>query len=160
MKAISLRSFIATICVLICVLAFTVYASQLSGTATSPQTFVEYRNSNFGFWLTYPADLTVTVSNEAGGAQSISFLPASGAGRQFIITADPYSQVDIAAGEYLPHDAYGTEDQGLQLRDVNLIAGGDTSQLLFVKDGIMYDIVTGKGDEAWLTNILKTWQFD
>ena len=104
--------------------------------------------------------MTVTESNEAGGSQTISFLPASGAGRQFIITADPYSQVDIAAGEYLPHDAYGTADQGLQLRDVDLLVGADTSQILFVKDGIMYDIVTMSGDEKWLVDILKTWQFD
>jgi hypothetical protein len=26
--------------------------------------------------------------------------------------------------------------------------------------GVMYDIVTMKGDEVWLVDILKTWQFD
>ena len=160
MKPAISRPLIAAGFIVSCALAFTVYASQLSGSATSPQASAEYYNSNFGFSLTYPADLMVTESSEAGGAQSISFLPASGTGKQFVITADPYSQVDIAAGDYLPHDAYGTEDQGLQLRDVNLIAGGDTSQILFVKDGIMYDIVTMSGDEAWLAGILKTWQFD
>ena len=38
----------------------------------------------------------------------------------------PYSQVDIAACEYAPHDAYGTADQGLWLRDVNVVADDST----------------------------------
>ena len=149
----------AALGIIACAIAVTVFASQVSG-ATSPPGSAEYRNDQFQFSLTYPADMTVTETSNGRGSQSISFLPRSGAGSQFIITADPYSQVDIAAGDYLPHDAYGTEDQGLQLRDVNLIAGGDTSQILFVKDDIMYDIVTMTGDEAWLADILKTWQFD
>jgi hypothetical protein len=62
MKTISLRSFIATTRVLICVLAFSVYASQTSGDATSSSGSTEYRNSNFGFSIAFPADLTVTES--------------------------------------------------------------------------------------------------
>jgi hypothetical protein len=60
--------------------------------------------------------------------------------------------------EYAPHPAYGSQDQGLELRDVDLLLGADTSQILFVKDGVIYDIVTTKGDEKWL--VLKTWQFN
>ena len=30
----------------------------------------------------------------------------------------------------------------------------------FVKLGVMYEVITMKGDEAWLTDILTTWQFD
>jgi hypothetical protein len=30
----------------------------------------------------------------------------------------------------------------------------------FVKTGVMYEVITMQGDEAWLTNILKTWQFN
>ena len=33
-------------------------------------------------------------------------------------------------------------------------------QMWFVHSGVMYEIVGMKGDEAWLANILKTWQFD
>jgi len=25
---------------------------------------------------------------------------------------------------------------------------------------VMYEVITMKGDEAWLTDILKTWEFD
>ena len=48
---------------------------------------------------------------------------------------------------------------GLQLRDVNVVAG-DTVQMWFVKTGVMYEVITMKGDESWLVNILKTWQFE
>jgi hypothetical protein len=98
--------------------------------------------------------------NEAGGAQTISFLPSSGTGKQFEILAIPYSQVDIAADTYAPQDAYGTADQGLWLRDVNVVADDSTVQMWFVKLGVMYEVVGMKGDEAWLVNILRTWQFD
>jgi len=143
--------------IIACALTLTVYASQASGSATSSEGSAEYRNEQFQFSLLYPSDMTVTEMSQ-GTSQSVSFMSASG--KQFLITAVPYSQVDIAAGEYAPHAAYGTEDQGLQLRDVNLLVGGDTPQILFVKGGVMYDIVMMKGDEAWLADILKTWQFD
>ena len=35
----------------------------------------------------------------------------------------------------------------------------DTVQIWFVKLGVMYEVITFKGDEAWLVDILKTWQF-
>ena len=37
---------------------------------------------------------------------------------------------------------------------------GDTVQIWFVKTGVMYEVITMKGDKAWLIDILKTWQFD
>jgi hypothetical protein len=73
--------------------------------------------------------------------------------KQFEILAIPYSQVDIAAGAYYPHDAYGTNDQGLDLQDVN---AHDTTEFWFVKIGVMYEVIIIKGEEAWLVNILKT----
>ena len=79
--------------------------------------------------------------------------------KQFDILAIPYSQVDIAAGAFNPHDAYGTNDQDLQLQDVNFV-DSDMPQFWFVKTGVMYEVIGMKGDEAWLANILKTWQFD
>jgi hypothetical protein len=158
MKFTTFRPLIAGSFIVACAIAFTVYASQASGSATSVESSAEYRNEQFQFSLLYPADMAVTENNEAGGAQSITFASAS-TEKQFVILAIPYSQVDIAAGEYAAHDPYGTEDQGLQLRNVDLIVG-DTPQFLFVKSGVMYDVVTMKGDEKWLVDILKTWQFD
>ena len=159
MKSSIVGPLIAGTCVIACALAFTVYA-QVPAPVTSSEGTTEYRNEQFQFSLSYPADLTVSEANEVGGAQTISFLPRSGAGKQFEILAIPYSQVDIATGEYAPHDAYGTADQGLWLRDVNVVADDSTVQMWFVKTGVMYEVIGMQGDEAWLVDILKTWQFD
>jgi hypothetical protein len=132
----------------------------VSASSAAPQEYASYYNMRFGFSLEYPADLTVTESNQSGGQQTIDFLPRSGTGKQFELLAIPYSQVDIAAEEYAPHDAYGTADQGLWLRDVNIVADDSTVQMWFVHSGVMYEIVGMKGDEDWLVDILKTWQFD
>ena len=102
--------------------------------------------------------MTVSETDERGGAQTISFVNST-TGKQFEVLAIPYSQVDIAAGAYTPHNAYGTNDQGLWLRDVNVV-DGDVLEVWFVKLGVMYEVITMKGDEAWLVNILKTWQFE
>jgi hypothetical protein len=150
---------VAACLIIVCAIAFTAYA-QAPSSATSSQAPAEYRNDKFQFSLDYPADMTVSENNDAGGAQTISFLPSSGTGKQFQIEAIPYAQVDIAAGEYAPHDAYGTADQGLWLRDVNVVADNSTVQMWFVKTGVMYEVITFKGDEAWLAHILKTWQFN
>ena len=158
MKTTTLRPIVAITFFVACAIAFTVYASQASGSAPTSMGSAEYRNDQFQFSLVYPADMTVSETAEAGGAQSISFASAK-TGKQFVILAIPYSQVDIAAGEYAPHDSYGTADQGLQLRDVNLVVS-DTVQIWFVKLGVMYELITFKGDEQWLIDILKTWQFE
>jgi len=43
----------------------------------------------------------------------------------------------IAAGEFTPHYAYGTNNQGLWLRDVDVVEDGGVLQLWFVKTGVM-----------------------
>ena len=137
------------------------YAAQASAEplATSSEGSAEYRNEQFQFSLSYPTDMQVTATDEPGGAQTVSFMSKT-TNKQFDILAIPYSQVDIAAGGYAPNNAYGTADQGLELRDVNVVTGGGVLQVWFVKTGVMYEVITMQGDEAWLIDILKTWQFD
>ena len=36
----------------------------------------------------------------------------------------------------------------------------DTFTVLFQKNGIRYGVITLSEDEAWLTDLLTTWQFD
>jgi hypothetical protein len=158
MKSAPLRPVIIVLCIIACAVAFTVYA-QASAPATSSQNPGEYRNDNFQFSLSYPADMKVSETDEPGGAQTISFLSKT-TNKQFEIEATPYSQVDIAASAFTPHDAYGTNDQGLELRDVNVVDSGGVQQFWFVKLGVMYEVLGMKGDEAWLIDILTTWQFD
>jgi hypothetical protein len=158
MKSTTFRSLVVALPIIACALAFTVYA-QAPASPTSSQGSAEYRNDKFQFSLGYPADMAVTEQNAAGGGQTISFMSTT-TGKEFEILAIPYAQVDIAAGAFTPHDAYGTADQGLWLRDVNVVEDGGVQQFWFVKTGVMYEVLGMKGDEAWLINILKTWQFD
>ena len=108
--------------------------------------------------------MTVSTTEDAGGSETLSFLSnntdPNSTDKQFEILAIPYSHVDIAAGAYNPHNAYGTNDQGLDLQDVNVVAAHDTTEFWFVKLGVMYEVITIKGDEARLISILKTWQFN
>jgi hypothetical protein len=157
MKSTLLRPVVTVLCVIACAVAFTVYA-QASAPATSVNAG-EYRNDKFQFSLAYPEDMKVTTTDEHGGAQTIAFT-SEGTGKQFEILAIPYSQVDIASGEFAPHDAFGTNDQGLWLTDVNVAETGGVQQFWFVKLGVMYEVLGMKGDEAWLVDILKTWQFE
>jgi hypothetical protein len=98
--------------------------------------------------------LKVTTVNEARGAQTISFTSDS-PDKQFEIQAIPYSHVDVSADGDALHDAYGTNDQGLWLTDVNVRASGGVLQVWFVKRGVMYEVLGMEGQEAWLIDILK-----
>ena len=163
MKSALLRPVVTVLCVIACGVAFTVYA-QAAAPATSSENAGEYRNDKFQFTLSYPPDMKVSTINEPGGGQTILFEaenpdPQSPA-KQFQILAIPYSQVDISGGEFTPHDAYGTNDQGLWLTDVNVAYTGGVLQMWFVNRGVMYEVLGMEGEEAWLVDILKTWQFD
>ena len=158
-----LRPVVTVLCVIACAVAFTVYA-QAVAPATSPENVSEYRNDKFQFTLSYPADMKVHTTDELGGGQTIFFDaensdPQSTA-KQFQILAIPYSQVDISGGEFTPHDAYGTNDQGLWLTDVNVAHSGGVLQVWFYNRGVMYEVLGMEGQEQWLIDVLKTWQFD
>ena len=101
--------------------------------------------------------MTVRETDEGHGAQSVVF-DSDRPGEPFYIMAIPYSQVDISADGFQPHDAFGLADQGLQLRDVDIIRGSNV-QIWFVKLGVIYLVAGAKDSEEWLVNILKTWQF-
>jgi hypothetical protein len=134
------------------------YVVQASAEPGAGSALAEYRNDRLGLSLRYPEWMTVRETDEGNGAQSIAFDSDRAFGEGFYIMAIPYSQVNIAAEGFQPHEAYGLADQGLQLRTVDIVRTS-TVQISFVKGGVIYQVVGGPGSEAWLTEILKTWQF-
>ena len=134
------------------------YAPSASADPETQTEHAEYHNAKLGFSLRYPASMTVLETDEDHGAQSVLF-DSEQTRESFYILAIPYSQVDISADGFQPHDAYGLADQGLHLRDVNIIRGSNV-QIWFVKLGVIYEVATAEGSEEWLVDILKTWQFD
>ena len=89
------------------------YATRASAEPATSIEYAEYRNSKLGFSLRYPAGMTVRETDEGHGAQSVVF-DSDRSGEAFYIMAIPYSQVDISADGFQPHDAFGLADQGLR----------------------------------------------
>ena len=130
------------------------YAAQAS--AEPGTDYAEYRNSQFGFSLLVPDDMHASES-DADGGQEIRFSDPSN-NKQFIVTATPYSQLDVTLGR--EGDPSNVSDQPDHLEIVN-IRRDDLFRVWFTKDGVLYTIVTMPDLEPWLTgDILPTWQFD
>ena len=130
------------------------YAAQASAEPGATE-YAEYRNSQFGFSLLVPDDMHASES-DADGGQEITFTDPTSE-KQFIVTATPYSQLDVTLGR--EGDPSGTADQPDHLEIVN-IRRDDLFRVWFTKDDVLYTIVTMPNLETWLTrNILPTWQF-
>ena len=76
--------------------------------------------------------------------------------KELIISAWPYTQLDLTlAREGRPST---TSDQPDHLEIVNVLRD-DVFKVLSTKDGTLYVVTTLPEQEAWLTDILKTWEF-
>lgn len=132
----------------------TVYAVHVTATEDATP-YAEYRNDRWGFSLAVPADMTVGEYEREGNGQSIEFTDAT-SGRLFMISAWPYTQLDLTLGrEGIPNS---TSDQPDHLEIVD-VARNDLFTVLFQKNGARYVVVTMPELEPWLIEILTTWQF-
>ena len=75
---------------------------------------------------------------------------------ELIISAWPYTQLDLTLGEEGSPSSASDQSDHLEIVDV---LRDDTFTVLFQKNGIQYGVITLPKDEAWLTEILKTWEF-
>ena len=67
-----------------------------------------------------------------------------------------YTQLDVTLGRL--GEASGTSDQPDHLEIVNVLRDG-VFKVVFTKNGTLYVVTTLPEYEAWLTDILTTWQF-
>lgn len=116
-----------------------------------------YENQQFNFSLNYPADMTVSEVRGDGGGETISFTDAT-SGRQFEIDVAPYSTVNLDGASSTSAPRAAAFDQGDTLSDVDVFPG-DTVQILFTKNHVLYEIIGFKDDEPWLLSLLQTWRF-
>ena len=85
----------------------------------------------------------------------MEFTDAAG-DKEFMISAWPYTQLDVTLGrEGTPNTA---ADQPDHLEIVNVLRD-DVFKVFFTKNGTLYVVTTLPEYEAWLTEILKTWEF-
>jgi hypothetical protein len=132
--------------------AFAVQASVELDTSIE---YAEYRNDRWQYSLAVPADMTVSEHEREGGGHSVQITDVTGE-KELIISAWPYTQLDLTLGrEGTPSDA---SDQPDHLEIVNVLRD-DVFKVLFTKNGTLYVVTTLPEYEAWLTDILKTWEF-
>ena len=131
------------------------YAVQASAELDTTVEYAEYRNDRWHYSLAVPADMKVSEHEREGGGQSVQFTDATG-DKELIISAWPYTQLDLTLGrEGTPAT---TADQPDHLEIVNVLRD-DVFKVVFTKNGTLYVVTTLPEYEAWLTDILKTWQF-
>ena len=146
---------LAAIGTLAAVFGLAVYATNVSADLDASIEYAEYRNDRWHFSIAVPHDMTVAVYDQAGDGQTIQFLDAHG-NYEFQVSAWSYTQLDLTLGrEGTPS---GTSDQPDHLEIVDVVRD-DLFTGLFQKNGIHYAVVTLPEHEAWLTDILRTWQF-
>ena len=149
------KAFVPLVALLGIATLFAVAIDAFASSAASEK-YAIYENTRFGFSLLVPADMHASES-DADGGQEITFSDAT-TEKQFIVTATPYSQLDVTLGR--EGDASNISDQPDHLEIVN-IRRDDVVRVWFTKNGALYTIVTMPDLEPWLTsNILPTWQFN
>jgi hypothetical protein len=124
--------------------------------ATSPQQYSEYRNDLWHFSIKVRSNLTVDTYDRPGHVgQTIQFSDAS-ASNFFQITAEPYSDFDVALGEEgAPRNI---SDQPDTLGIVH-VYHDDLLGITFVKNGIAYVVQTLPENATSTLDILKSWRF-
>jgi hypothetical protein len=134
-----------------------------------PNDLVEYKNNYYKFKLNYPATLAVSEFAENSGGRTILFESRLGdevKGFQIFITPYKYSQ--ITKERFRMDEPSGIINQptnvvidglpGTMFYSKNSLMG-DTREVWFINNGFLYEVVTYKNLDGWLSQIMATWQF-
>jgi hypothetical protein len=133
-----------------------VVASHAALAASQPDSeYARYHSDRWHFTIAVPADMTFAEYDGPGDSQTIQFSDAT-AGKLFEISAEPYTEMDVALGEEAAPRT--TSDQSTTLGVINVYRA-DTLAFAFHRNGIVYTITTLPASESWLLPILQSWQF-
>lgn len=146
---------LAAICILGAALGIAAYATNVSAQLDTSIEYAEYRNDRWHFSLAVPADMKVSEHEREGGGHSVQFTGATG-DKELIISTWPYTQLDVTLGRL--GEPSGTSDQPDHLEIVNVLRD-DVFKVMFTKNGTIYVVTTLPEYEAWLTDLLQSWQF-
>ena len=146
---------IGAIVISVAIGAFLAYANRASAEPATSIEYAEYRNDRWSYSLAVPADMTANEYEREGGGHSVQFTDATD-DKELIISGWPYTQLDLTLGS--EGTANATSDQPDHLEIVNVLRD-DLFKVVFTKNGTLYVVTTLLEYEAWLTEILKTWEF-
>lgn len=126
-----------------------------------------YENREYKFGLLYPKELSVREYKERDGAVSVVFEnPADGKG--FQIYAVPYAEDQITEERFRMDVSSGVMQEPVNITIAGVPATmfyskhsimGNTREVWFINGGFLYEVVTYKALDEWLSNIMQTWQF-
>ncbi len=137
-----------------------------TGTTTYSYTD-DYTNDVFHFMLKHPTGSKVTEYDEGDGAKSYAFENEDlSLGFQIFVT--PYSEKEITKARFLEDQPSGSLATPVSVT-VDGASGmmfygknddiGDTKEVWFVKNGLLYEVYTYKSLEPLLLGVLQTWKF-
>jgi hypothetical protein len=145
-------------------------STEPTGTVIHPTAATStYRNPVYGFALDYPSDLTVDEYDEGDGARTIVFRKGEEeVGFQMFIT--PYQAAVLSKDDLerivprldlrtVKAATLGTSTPAFAFAS-NAPGMGPSREFRFAHDGHLFEITTYPDQGEWLTDILKTWQFD
>ena len=134
-----------------------------------PNGLVEYKNKYYKFNLNYPDILSVSEFAENGGGRTILFEGNKGNEKYgFQIFVTPYKYKKITNERFRMDEPSGIIDRPTEVLIDGLQATifyskntfmGDTREVWFINNGFLYEVVTYKDLDDWLSKIMTTWKF-
>ena len=132
-----------------------------------PEGYKEYVNGDYHFSIYYPGDIPPQEWHDRAFALTVEFQKEAG---------DPGFQIYVApiAGSTITEERFRTDEPSGVRKDekeasVDGAPGiafhgfdpriGQTYEVWFIKDNLLYEVVTYKQLEPWLNDILSTWRF-
>jgi hypothetical protein len=138
------------------VIAAVVALDAVHAFAEAPATaYAKYHSDRWHFTIPVPADMKFDEHDGPGDSQTIQFTDAT-ADKTFEVSAEPYTQMDVALGEEGAPNA--SSDQSTTLGIIN-VYHADTLAFAFHRNGVAYTVTTLPENESWLLPILQSWEF-
>jgi len=127
-----------------------------------------YENKDFKFGLLYPQDLNVKEYKESDGAMSVIFEERTEEGRGFQIYVTPYGEDHITQERFLLDVSSGVMEEPVDIMIGGVPATmffsensimGNTREVWFINNGYLYEVVTYKQLDDWISTIMRSWKF-
>lgn len=136
--------------------------------STAQVGYMEYSSEKYKFKVTYPAELgQVTDYDEGNGARTIVFEGGEG-GRGFQIFVRPFTKKRIGRDDFMQDNPSGIMNDPVDViidreRATTFYSMadelGETREVWFIHDGYLYEVLTKKEWDAYLSHIMSTWKF-
>lgn len=138
-----------------------------TGVRFIPNGWREFRSELYGFSILYKDELTIKQFEEGGGAATFTFENASSTlGFQLFVV--PYGEEKISQERFFKDSPSGVRENSKDLKVDKIVATsfygkdealGDTYEVWFIKNGLLYEVSTTRALESWLSTLIKTWLF-